>query len=103
MSKTGAVLQEIPAMAWVTLGGVVLAAGVLWYLAHKAGQAATAVANAAKPVANALNPASDTNLVQQLGTAVVHIADPKTISQDTGLSTWLVDQFSGNYDPNANP
>jgi len=85
--------------------GAVLVLYFYWEAKKGAKAAVDAVGDVVKPVANAINPASKTNIVQTIGTAVVRMTDPKAVTQDTTLSTKVVDWFNfGNvnsYDPNA--
>lgn len=79
--------------------------GVVSAVADGASSAAKAVAKVAAPVANAVNPASQTNIVQQLGAAAVRLSDQKAAQQGLTLSTKIVDWFNfggvNDYDPNA--
>lgn len=67
-------------------------------VADKVGEAAAAAADAA-------NPASQTNAVQRVGTAIVQALDPKAKEQGLTLSTKVVDWLGAwgvnSYDPNA--
>lgn len=91
----------------VMLAGIGAALVLYFYWEAKAGvkNAVGAVGSVAKPVVNAMNPASQTNVVQKIGTAVVRLTDPKAVTQDTTLSTKIVDWFNfgrvNDYDPNA--
>ena len=64
-----------------------------------------AVGSVVKPVVNAVNPGSQTNVVQQVGTAIVRATDQKAAQQGLTLSTKIVDWLNlggvNDYDPNA--
>lgn len=104
MSKASAIIKsnpEILAAIAVGLVGIYLASKV-WNAGAKA---ATAVGNAVAATADKVNPASQNNVVQNIGTAVYRLGDQKRVTQDLTLSTAVVDWFNfggvNDYDPNA--
>lgn len=72
-----------------------IGAGVLlyfyWEAKSGAAKVAGAVTSVAKPVVNAINPASQTNLVQSLGTAALRTVSPTAAAQELTLSSTIVD------------
>lgn len=91
----------------IALGLAVLVVGL--YLVKRTadgvGKVADKVGEAAAIAADAVNPASQTNVVQRVGTAIVRATDPKAAQQGLTLSTKVVDWLNwggvNSYDPNA--
>lgn len=73
-------------------------------VADGTGKLADGVAGAAGAVVDSVNPASQTNIVQRIGTGLVQL-DPQAKAQGLTLSTRIVDLFNfrgiNDYDPNA--
>lgn len=94
--------KEVVIVAGAGVGLIVL---LYWLAKREVKAAAETVSKVVKPVANAVNPASQTNIVQKIGTAAVALADPKVVTQDLSLSTKIIDWFNfggvNDYDPNA--
>lgn len=72
-----------------------IGAGLLLYFYWEAKSAAKGakdtVVSVAKPVVNAINPASQTNVVQSVGTAVLRTVSPTAAAQELTLSSTIVD------------
>lgn len=100
-SGVSASAKEVVILAGAGVGVVVL---LYWLAKREAKAAAGAVADAVAPVVDAVNPASQTNIVQRIGTAAYHLGDPARVVRGETLATGIVDWFNfggvNDYDPN---
>lgn len=98
--------KETLILAGMAIG---VAGFIFWQAKKGVEKVVDTVASVAKPVANAVNPASQTNAVQTVLNAGYNIVNPKSVTDGTTISTVLNDGLDtlrgwlggpAPYDPN---